>query len=67
MWKFALHPLDGGLEEEGDEMLVGAFGADLFEDGDVSTTILQFDDQQGMISPAAISSMVNTSEKVVTL
>ena len=47
--KFGLHARDGSFEEEGNQMLVCSFCADLLEGGDVSCTIFEADDEQGMI------------------
>ena len=47
--EFGFHAKDGSLEEEGDEMLVCSFCEDLLEGGDVSCTIFEADDEQGMI------------------
>ena len=48
--KFVLHAGDGCAEEEGDEVLVGAIGADLLEGGDVGGAVFKADDEQGMPS-----------------
>lgn len=49
--KFVLHAMDSCVEEEGDEVLVGAFFADLLEGCDVGGTIFKADDEQRMIGP----------------
>ena len=46
--QFVGHAGDGGMEEEGDEMLVSTLGADLFQGGDVSSAVFQLDNQQGV-------------------
>ena len=48
--KFVLHAMDSGAEEEGNQVLVGAFCADLLEDCDVGGAVFKADDEQGMIS-----------------
>lgn len=47
--ELGLHARDGSFEEEGNQMLVCAFRADLLEGGDVGSTIFEADDEQGMI------------------
>ena len=45
---FLLHPLDGGLEEEEDEMFVRPFGTDLSEGINVFGFALLGDDDNGV-------------------
>ena len=43
--QFTLHTLCGGMEEEGDEMFVGAIASYLAEGIDVGSTVLDIDDE----------------------
>lgn len=46
--QFVRHAGDGGMEEEGDEMLVSTLGADLLQGRDVGSTVFQLGDKQGV-------------------
>jgi len=47
--EFVLHAMDSCAEEEGDEVFVSAFCADLLEGCDVGGTVFKANDEQGMI------------------
>ena len=47
--EFGFHARDSCFEEEGNQMLVCSFCADLLKGGDVGSTIFEADDEQGMI------------------
>ena len=49
MGEFGLHTADGGMEEEGDEVFVSAFCANLLEGRDVGCAILKTNDEQGKV------------------
>ena len=46
--QLVVHPLDGCLEEESHEMLVGSVCANMFERSDIFRTVLHGDNQQRM-------------------
>ena len=46
MGQFALHASNGGLEEEGNEIIVGALCPDLFQGRDIAGTVFQLNNEQ---------------------
>ena len=65
--KFVLHATDSCVEEEGDEVLVGAFCADLLEGCDVGGTIFKADDEQGVIGAKQDEVGEQTTRTAITI